>query len=143
MIIRPMNINDISELRAFYYRVRVEAFTWLNVSAYTLDDFDNDTKGEEIFVAEIDGQISGFISMYVPENFIHCLFIDSKYQRQGIGHALLEFAKGHLKRPMQLKCLSRNKKALAFYKKEGWKNIEEIIVDGPQNHYLLQYSKIK
>lgn len=138
MRIRQMVQKDLEALRDLYFRARIDSFTWLNHSHYALDDFDKDTEGELVLVLEINRTIRGFISLYLPASFIHCFYIDIPYQRQGYGRLLLSTAKMYLRQPMQLKCLSRNAAALAFYKKEGWHKIEQIIVDGPQDHWLLE-----
>lgn len=87
-----------------------------------LEDFDRDTEAELVFVAEVEETVIGFISLYVPDNFIHCLFVDALFKGQGAGHLLLEKAKHHLELPMKLKCLSRNTPALAFMKRKAGKS---------------------
>lgn len=124
--IREMTTQDKPRLRQLYLESRRETFYWDDPELMHIEDFDRDTEDELIFVAESQQKIIGFISLYVPDNFIHCLFVDSSFKGQGAGHLLLEKAKQQLQRPMKLKCLSRNTPALAFYEKEGWEKVHEV-----------------
>ena len=124
--IREMTTQDKPSLRQLYLESRRETFYWDDPELMHIEDFDRDTEDEFIFVAESQQTIIGFISLYVPDNFIHCLFVDSSFKGQGAGHLLLEKAKQQLQRPLKLKCLSRNKPALAFYEKEGWEKVHEV-----------------
>lgn len=124
--IREMTTQDKPSLRQLYLESRRETFYWDDPELMHIEDFDRDTEDELIFVAESQQTIIGFISLYVPDNFIHCLFVDSSFKGQGAGHLLLEKAKQQLQRPLKLKCLSRNTPALAFYEKEGWEKVHEV-----------------
>lgn len=124
--IREMTTQDKPRLRQLYLESRRETFYWDDPELMHIEDFDRDTEDELIFVAESQQTIIGFISLYVPDNFIHCLFVDSSFKGQGAGHQLLEKAKQQLQRPMKLKCLSRNAPALTFYEKEGWEKVHEV-----------------
>lgn len=129
--IREITHQDKLRLRQLYLESRRTTFYWDDPELMHLEDFDRDTEAELVFVAELQQTIIGFISLYLPNNFIHCLFVDSNYKGQGVGHQLLMEAKQHLQRPMKLKCLSRNTSALAFYEREGWKKVREINVADP------------
>lgn len=124
--IREMTTQDKPRLRQLYLESRRETFYWDDPELMHIEDFDRDTEDELIFVAESQQKIIGFNSLYVPDNFIHCLFVDSSFKGQGTGHLLLEKAKQQLTRPLKLKCLSRNTPALAFYEKEGWEKVHEV-----------------
>ncbi|MBO0454205.1 GNAT family N-acetyltransferase [Candidatus Enterococcus murrayae] len=124
--IREMTPQDKPRLRKLYLESRQKTFYWSDPKQMHLTDFDRDTKDESIFVAEADKTILGFISFYLPDNFIHCLFVDTYFKGQGTGHQLLEKAKQQLKRPMSLKCVSQNTPALTFYEKEGWEKLKEV-----------------
>jgi GNAT superfamily N-acetyltransferase len=73
-------------------------------------------------VAETDeGELAGFISVEVSDAFIHHLFVAPAYQGMGVGGRLLASLEDWLEPPYRLKCLTKNKKALAFYKKNNWR----------------------
>ena len=120
--IRPRESKDIDELRRLYLEARLRACTWLglNPSACSLTDFDVATEGEEIWVAVSEGKLIGFVSCWLPDNFIHSLYVDPGFLRRGVGKALLHECLLRLGRPACLKCLQQNTHALCFYKKQGW-----------------------
>lgn len=76
MHIRPYQEADRPFLRSLYLAARQAAFTWRNTRNYRLEDFDRSTIGEEIWVAEQDGKLLGFVSIYRADNFIHNLYVD-------------------------------------------------------------------
>ncbi|MDU5333996.1 GNAT family N-acetyltransferase [Enterococcus sp.] len=136
--IREMILDDKPQLRHLYLESRRTTFYWADPELMHLEDFDRDTAEELVFVAESQQKLIGFISLYVPDNFIHCLFVDRNFKGQGTGHLLLKEAKQHLQLPMKLKCLSKNTPALAFYEKEGWEKIHEVKV--PDAYWNMLYT---
>lgn len=98
----------------------------MDESKFLLKDFDKATKGERVLVATKKNKVLGFVSLYLEDNFIHCLFILTEEKGLRIGSLLLKEAKKVLKRPMKLNCLSRNISALNFYESKGWRKIEEV-----------------
>lgn len=102
------------------------ACPWQPEDRFRLDDYDDCVDGEEVLVAEVDGgsggdvRVVGFISVDVPERFIHNLFIDPAWHGQGIGSALLKEALALLQGSAELTCAARNAAARAFYERNGW-----------------------
>ncbi|EAC3748271.1 GNAT family N-acetyltransferase [Listeria monocytogenes] len=121
------------ELRQLYFISRKDTFLWEDKIRF--EDFDQDTKDELILVATIDEKVVGFISLYIEDHFIHCLFVTPEKKGFGIGTLLLEEAKKVLKRPMKLKCLSRNIAAINFYESKGWEKIEEVRFENENDNY--------
>ncbi|GAB3031296.1 GNAT family N-acetyltransferase [Spirosoma pulveris] len=131
------NTSYADDLRRIYLESRQRTFHWLDTSAYELNDFDQSTQDEEIQVALVAGKPVGFISWYAPANFIHNLFIDQAYTKQGIGKALLTTCLAELSYPARLKCLQQNVIALAFYQSLGWLiEGQDDSVDG--SYYLMR-----
>ncbi|MFT3795727.1 GNAT family N-acetyltransferase [Flavobacterium sp.] len=118
--IGPEGPADRQALRQLFLETRQSTFHWLDTSGYGLLDFDEQTHGERIFVAKVGNQVAGFVSLWMPDNFIHHLFVDQRFQRQQIGLRLLEVALRELHVPIALKCLEQNSAALAFYGKHGF-----------------------
>ena len=112
--------EDRAELRLLYSEVRKETFGWIGTQNLDKDTFDADTKGEEIIVAKTEGKIAGFISIWLPDNFIHHLYIRKEYRRKGLGEKLIHEVKSKLRKPLTLKCLVDNVIAVKFYQKNGW-----------------------
>ncbi|NEU54957.1 GNAT family N-acetyltransferase [Bacillus altitudinis] len=125
MFIREASIEDYPQLRQIYLESRRQSFHWLNTEEIKLQDFDQDTQEEQIFLAEENNKILGLISLYVPDRFIHHLFVHPEAAGQGAGDLLLKQAIKVLGTPVTLKCVSENHKALFFYQKRGWKAVVE------------------
>lgn len=66
----------------------------------------------------------GLVGVWEPESYIHHLYVDARFQRQGVGTALLDALEGGLPKPWRLKCVQANHQALAFYQASGFKAIE-------------------
>lgn len=125
MLIREASIKDYLQLRQIYLDSRRGSFHWANTDEMTLDDFDRDTLEEQILLAEENGQVLGFASLYVPNRFIHNLFVHPTASGKGVGDLLLKGAVAELGTPVTLKCVSENTKALNFYKNRGFKAVVE------------------
>ena len=145
MIVCPMNwrietmqAEHREDLKKLYLESRLHSFTWLDTSRFSLGDFDSATMGEAVLVAVDNERPVGFISWWVPDNFIHNVYVDSRFLHQGIGKALLNRCLAEIGRPATLKCLQQNTGALSFYLAQGWciKN-EGPSSDGP--YYLMTY----
>jgi GNAT superfamily N-acetyltransferase len=77
----------------------------------------------------------GLLSVWVPESFIHHVYVDPEFERQGVGTALLSSLETWLPLPWQLKCVIANTSARAFYATHGW--IEVGSGNGDQGRYAL------
>ena len=122
--IRLATSADNAALSQLFVEVRRVTFTWKDPLSFSKDDFEEQTLGESVWIAEgAPGEILGFISIWEPDAFIHHLYVLPQYQRQGVGRALLEHTRRWLPLPHRLKCLELNSRALRFYIKEGWMEI--------------------
>ena len=108
-------------------------------SDLTFLQFQQDIKGESIFVSKINSQIVGYISLWEPDNFVHHLYIMPQFQNNGIGNKLLEWCKKKYGLPLSLKCEEANYLAQRFYEINGWR-VEDKGVggDGPYLLYVLR-----
>ena len=112
--------NDfLIPLQKIYLESRKTTFTWLDVDAFTLQDFERDSNGERIWVALDNNKPVGFISLWEADDFIHHLYISPEHQNKGIGNELLKVIKPIYKN-LTLKCLSKNLRAIGFYEKQGF-----------------------
>ncbi|WDF66696.1 GNAT family N-acetyltransferase [Flavobacterium sp. KACC 22763] len=114
------NIN-LPRLRIIFLNERQRTFTEQDTSEFKLEDFDKQTKGEYILTALIDDIPVGFISIWMPNNFIHHLYVENAYQGKNIGTQLLKATIQKTAFPITLKCLVSNTKAIEFYLKKGFK----------------------
>lgn len=114
------NKNHITDLQRIFLEVRQKTFYWLDTQNFHLSDFDHETQGEFVLVAMFNNKVVGFISLWLPGNFIHHFYIDAEFQQHKIGTKLLEEAIQIMGTPITLKCLEKNIRAIEFYKKRGF-----------------------
>lgn len=131
---REFQTQDANGLAQIYLEERVATFHWVNAAQFTLSDFSFDTEGEFILVAVSESTPVGFCSVWLPDNFIHHLYVSKRRQRQGVGTALLSAMLDRLPRPVRLKCVIKNKRACRFYERLGW-TIEGQSPTGPTGAY--------
>ncbi len=138
IVIRPVAEDDIANV-ALIYRDILQTVSWYVAHQpvahqSAADAFAAATAGERIWVAVVqDKAIAGFISVWEADSFIHHLYVDPRFQRRGVGSALLESLT--LPRPWSLKCAASNSAALAFYRSRGWQQVGRG--DSETGPYLL------
>ena len=120
MNIRKFTESDRPFLQQLYLDSRRHAWSWLEGTHWQMQDFDNLTEGETIWVAEHEGQRLGFASLWLEDNFLHHLFVSPQVQGQGVGSALLQHVQRQFTAKGALKCLLKNHAALTFYQRHGW-----------------------
>ncbi|MBQ9236040.1 MAG: N-acetyltransferase [Alphaproteobacteria bacterium] len=89
----------------------------------------------ENYVFEDKHQIKGFVST-IDDNYIGALFVAPKYQKQKIGSKLVNYVK-NMHPELSLKVFSKNKDALRFYQKNGFKIVAEQTDAPTQEKELL------
>lgn len=120
LVIRDACEVDTPAVRRLFLDSRRAALYWLDGSAMKPEDFDRESAGESVLVAEHEGQVVGLAAWWPPDNFLHSLYVKPGFERRGIGTQLLEAALARMGRPVQLKCLTRNQPAMAYYTARGW-----------------------
>jgi GNAT superfamily N-acetyltransferase len=118
--IEPYTPLHTDALRDVFLRSRQFAFPNADPRSFKRLDFDQVIQGEIVLVAVSEGRPIGFVAWWEPDHFIHSLFVDPDFLRHGIGKSLLETCLDKLGRPATLKCKFANKRALEFYKAQGW-----------------------
>ena len=137
--IRSFEEKDRQKLSEIYLLCRIQTFYWTDSSLFTLNDFDAHTRDEDIWVAEYDDQIAGFMAVWPPGAFIHHLYIDARYRGKGTGQALLALAAQTYPTPLSLKCLIKNEAAVQFYRALNWE-VRDSGTDSLGDYYLMQQS---
>jgi len=138
MNIRAQASHDLRQLRRIYLESRRATFGWMDTTTFEIADFDRDTAGEMVLVAEYGGKIRGFSSSWIPDGFIHHLYVDPEFVGSGIGSLLLDTTIGSLSKPVRLKCMCLNRGALRFYAGRGFEVVGEGIGEGGC-YYELEY----
>jgi ribosomal protein S18 acetylase RimI-like enzyme len=134
-IIREAKNEDTDALEEIFLITRQKTFKLTPSQNFNIGDYKKSTEGEEVWVAEENGNIAGFISLWLPDNFIHNLFVHPDYQGRSIGQQLLKKAEERLSRPMALKVTLENIRACLFYEKHGWKKIS--VHENEKEPYIL------
>jgi GNAT superfamily N-acetyltransferase len=135
MRIEQADSHDTEPLCRLFNQARASAEGLDCQSAITLDEFRLQIAGESLFVARVQGEIAGFVSVWVADNFIHHLFVAPAYQGRGIGQVLLRYCQKLHGLPLSLKCVEANRRACRFYEQNGW--IEKQKATGPDGPYRL------
>ena len=118
-MLRTMRTDDLDYVVKIWLESNIQAHSFIE------SDYWKENKEEVrkmlphslIQVAEIDGNIVGFIGM--NETRIEGLFVSSDFQSRGIGHSLIEWAKTG-NEELTLSVYQKNQRALHFYLKEGF-----------------------
>ncbi len=105
---------------------------WTKKSA--TDDFKPFLKKKELWVAELDKKIVGFIMVGITSSnkkiaYISEFWVTKNYQEKGVGKNLLEFIEKHHKKKGVgiIRLTSYNQsKALGFYKKMNYKTSKNV-----------------
>ncbi|WIO40881.1 GNAT family N-acetyltransferase [Klebsiella electrica] len=128
--VRQATRHDWPALQRLFLLSRCHTFTWLNVTDFRLTDLEKQTEGETIWLAhDPQGELAGFIAVWLPDHFIHHLHVAPARQGCGVGKMLLQALPGWQEHGYRLKCLTRNRNALAFYAASGFITIDEGVSD--------------
>ena len=134
MIIELAQFADMSALCSLCNQARATNGSFPE-TAFCSSQFIKSVEGERILVARVDGEIAGFASVWEKDSFLHHLYVLPKYQRKGVGNALLEECLSQFGSPMSLKCIEANIVARHFYETLGWHAAEKA--EGPEGRYIL------
>ena len=118
-MLRTMRTDDLDYVVKIWLESNIQAHSFIE-SEYWKENKEEVRKmlpHSLIQVAEIDGNIVGFIGM--NETRIEGLFVSSDFQSRGIGHSLIEWAKTG-NEELTLSVYQKNQRALQFYLKEGF-----------------------
>ena len=103
-----------------------------------LEVFQDEISGKcDIWVAELDGDICGYIAMI--GSHIDRLYIDPNFQHCGVGTKLLQFAKANNPNGLTLRTHLQNIRARRFYEYQGFKVNEFGISPAPESLPDVEY----
>lgn len=112
---RPEELPACADL---YLKVLVETFTWLPADRHDRQEFLRGARNEEVYVAWEAGRFIGLAAFYRPMNFIHSLYVAAR--GRGVGKVLLDHVDSVADGPLSLKVQEANRRAQAFYAREGF-----------------------
>ena len=116
---RPEELDACADL---YVRVLRETFTWLPPERHRREDFLRAAAEEEVYVAAEGGRLLGVAGFYRPQSFIHSLYVDAR--GRGVGKAVRDHLAAVADGPLSLKVQAPNRRAQAFYRREGFRCAE-------------------
>jgi GNAT superfamily N-acetyltransferase len=123
MRLRPAEPRDLAACTGVYLAAARIAFPWLPPEEIRADHFQDSLRDEEVWVAETASEVVGLVSIYLPDGFIHSLYVDPARHGIGIGRALLEQALRRCGGHGELKCQEGNRAACRFYMERGWRPV--------------------
>jgi len=123
-MIRKFETSDIERIMEIWIDSNINAHSFIS-EEYWESHFDGAREAisaAEVYVYEINGAIVAF--MGIKNRHIEGIFVDSEYRSQGIGKALLDYAKV-LYNKLTLSVYKRNARAAEFYLREGFSSDRE------------------
>ncbi|MDB5436757.1 MAG: acetyltransferase [Phenylobacterium sp.] len=122
MEVRRARSDELGACADLYVRVLSETFTWLPPERHSREDFLRAAREEEVYVAVDGGRILGLAAFFRPQNFLHSHYFDVR--GRGVGKALLDHLCAAADGPLSLKVQAPNRRAQAFYRREGFYCVE-------------------
>ena len=130
-MIRDATLTDVPQIATLFARSRKAAMPWLPV-LHTHDEdigfFQKKVLSHFNFKVFDNGEILGFVAF--EEGWVHHLYVDPDFLRQGIGAQVLAQAMTHA-RNLDLWVFEQNRNAQAFYAAHGFTVTERT--DGSSN----------
>ena len=118
--IRRAELPDMKACAGLYVGIGRADFQWRPRSYFRADDFLGYAEHEDVWVADREGAVVGFLTYFAPEHFLHYLFVAPAARGEGIGSALLAYARSHYGAPHSLKVDVPNEAARRFYERLGY-----------------------
>jgi ribosomal protein S18 acetylase RimI-like enzyme len=116
--IRRARPDEIEACADLYVRVLTQTFTWIAPQRHDRREFLRSVREEEIYVAVEGGRLVGLAGFYRPLRFIHSLYVEPR--GRGVGKVLLDHICAVAGGPVSLKVQAANRRAQAFYAREGF-----------------------
>lgn len=106
-MIRKFNPQDLDAIMQIWLKTNIEAHSFIPASYWenSFEDVKAVLPQAEIYVAEVDDQIAGFIGL--NQTMIEGIFVKKEMQSHGIGKQLLDYAK-EIKPELQLEVYKEN-----------------------------------
>ena len=133
-MIRRMGEGDLEAVAAIWLDANREAHDFIPAS-YWLGHFEEVRTALAqaevwVFEAEARAEISGFIGL--QEDYIAGIFVRREARSGGVGRQLLDHVKAG-RRQLRLQVYRKNSRATGFYRREGFRVLEEWLRGGPQS----------
>lgn len=125
-MIRKFQKNDTEQVMEIWLHGNIGAHPFIP-KEYWLSNFDmvrEQLLQAEVYVFENEGNIQGFIG--IQEDYIAGIFVKQGFRSAGIGKRLLDYVR-ETHSVLTLNVYQKNRRAVQFYKREGFDLISEEI----------------
>ena len=140
-MIEELNKKDINQIMDIWLKENKRTHNYISEEYW--DNHFEDVKKEilkaEIYVYKEKEKISGFIGL--SSTYIAGIFVKTEKQSMGIGRKLIQYCQSKYPELM-LSVYVKNKRAITFYKKHGFKiEKEEIDKTTNEKEYVMVWKK--
>lgn len=126
-MIKKLDLNQLDEVMKIWIDTNIEAHSFIP-KEYWINNFTlvkQMMPHADIYVFDENSIIKGFIGI-MEQSYIAGFFVKKEYQREGIGHKLIEHCKSKYKY-LKLDVFEKNENALNFYYKNNFKVLDKKI----------------
>ena len=141
--IQPLQAEDVEAAARIWYRAGKLEHTYLPAfQALTEEQAltvfrEHILTANDLWIHQLAGALVGVLAMH--DDVVDRLYIAPEAQRQGIGHALLSFAKERCPWGLRLYTHQANTRARAFYEAEGFRAVAFGISPPPESVPDVEY----
>ena len=140
--IRKLQKEEIAIVVELWYETSIKAHDFISKEYWQTNKAEMQETyipNSETYVAEIDKNIVGFISLM--NDYLAAIFVKPEEQGKKIGTALLNYVK-NTKEKLELKVYSKNIKSFEFYKKNDFSvQTESIDENTGEKELLMEWAK--
>lgn len=140
-MIRRFEYNDLDEVMSIWLLANTEAHSFIGAD-YWRNNYEfvkEMIPKAEVFVAEADGKIKGFIGL--TDTYIAGIFVKKTEQSKGLGKELLHAAM-ETRDILNLNVYKKNTRAVMFYQYFGFKIVNcEIDENTSEEEYTMEWHR--
>lgn len=140
-MIRKKDSKDIKKIMDIWIVSNLDAHNFISKDYfYNNFDFVKDAiENATVYVYEQESKVIGFVG--INQEFIEGIFVDRNYRSKGIGKKLIDYCKKNYN-TLSLNVYCKNKKAIEFYKREGFEICEKKLEkDNKEFEYVMKWKR--
>lgn len=140
-MIRKKDSKDIKKIMDIWIASNLDAHNFISKD-YFYNNFDivkDAIENATVYVYEQESKVVGFVG--INQEFIEGIFVDRNYRSKGIGKKLIDYCKKNYN-TLSLNVYCKNKKAIEFYKREGFEICEKKLEkDNKEFEYVMKWKR--
>lgn len=140
-MIRKKDSKDIKKIMDIWIASNLDAHNFISKD-YFYNNFDivkDAIENATVYVYEQESKVIGFVG--INQEFIEGIFVDRNYRSKGIGKKLIDYCKKNYN-TLSLNVYCKNKKAIEFYKREGFEICEKKLEkDNKEFEYVMKWKR--